>query len=394
MHIVTNSFEHQTLAQHINNFASNVTRFRAAIAFFTSAEFVEDFAKHPNCTVHLIVSLNPPTSYRALRELLWRTNIRIDFIASGLHSKIYLLENSANQRLAVIGSSNLTNGGLIGNIETNVIFRNEEVDFHDIDSHFNYIVERSSALTPEILEQYRDEYESFVAANSQRRTSTSPPAVLARPASTIASSFLHFWRSVNYVRELVHDLSADSFPELPVYAAIDHFWHYLISIEGHSAVSGEIQKRGRDQAIRDLFSKYAEWDLGGDQYWKVLMDKVRLVQNLLSSARILDLKMTEAIAIYQSLHANETAIKRFGTDAKFSSANSIESVIRTFSVLLHSSESVENRIGLALSAYKLKHFGPSCVQELNGWFHPNMFPVRNTLADQGVQLLQISPTHG
>src|SRR5690606_36871093 len=126
---------------------------------------VERLAGSHSSDIHLIVSLSPPTSYYALKRLLWRPNVRVDFVASGLHSKLYILESS-ERRIAVIGSSNLTSGGLHENIETNVIFEGKQGDELEVASHFAHIAYLGQPLTPAILESYKDEYDAFVRAHS------------------------------------------------------------------------------------------------------------------------------------------------------------------------------------------------------------------------------------
>lgn len=366
-------------------------RFRAAVAFFTSADFIEEIAAaSPTNVVHLIVSLNPPTSYFALKKVLWRPNVRIEFVSSGLHSKIYILEAEGNQTIAAIGSSNLTSGGLKSNIETNVILRGAEVERSCVESHFAYISDLAEALTPEILEDYKLEFEEFAAATPPRNRSK----LLRQPKSQLntgaAKSFLAFWNAAYCVHELVQDLCVDRFPDLPAYTALDYFWHYVVGIVGDEEVTAVIHEHGRDNAIRLLFSRYAKWENEGEQYWRVLGRKIKLIQTLLDEAAITSLTMPLARDVYSSLHSSERAIQRFGRDKDFVAENSIESIIASFSALLHGDERIEFRINSALTTHKLKHFGPSGVQELNGWFHPQKYPVRNSLAEKALSLLQVS----
>lgn len=389
MEIATNRYCGESFEEHLNAVRGEQIRFRAAVAFFTSTEMIERLAESNENQIHLIVSLNPPTSYDAIKRVLWRTNVQIEFVSSGLHSKLYILDTKAGDRFAAIGSSNLTSGGLSGNIETNVLLSGDEVRYSNVESHFNHIRSFAEPLTPEILEAYKVTYEDY----KQIRSSKPHTNVIAKPRklkSPAAKSFLTFWKAVSYVHELVEDLSREQFPDIPVYTAVDYFWHFIAGVTGGNATSAVIEKHGRDEAIRRLFADYATWDNQGEQYWRMLANKTSLVQSLLNKSAIEQLTMPQARDIYAALHSSEMAIQRFGRDNNFANENTIEQVIVTFTALLHSNQRIEFRIDDALTKHKLKHFGPSGVQELNGWYHPSKFPVRNTLAEKALELLQIT----
>ncbi|MEZ6137009.1 MAG: phospholipase D-like domain-containing protein [Pirellulaceae bacterium] len=391
MEIISNHLEERCFSDFLTLPAGSPIRLRFAVAFFTSPELIDEVAAaSPENQVYLVVSLNPPTSYHALKKILWRSNVRIDFVPEGLHSKIYIIESDVSEPIAAVGSSNLTVGGLMRNIETNVLFRGTEVEQCGIKSHFDFICQRADALTPEALEDYRQEFEEFRTATASRNRAKSLLQPQTRLRVGAAKSFLDFWNAAYCVHELVRELSAENFPEVPVYTTIDYFWHYVVSIIGAAEVTASIKKHGRDDAIRHLFSSYATWENEGEQYWRVLNRKVELIQSLLGDTTIQSLTKPLARDVYASLHSNEMAIQRFGRDKDFIADNSIEEIIDSFSVLLHGDQRIEFRIDAALTTHKLKHFGPSGVQELNGWFRPTRYPVRNSLAEKALSVLQIA----
>lgn len=391
MEIITNHLDERFFADFLRQTSGKRATFRAAVAFFTSADFISEFAAASiDNRVHLIVSLNPPTSYHALKKVLWRSNVRVDFVASGLHSKIYILEADGSEPVAAIGSSNLTSGGLRRNIETNVLFRGKEIELSNLGFHFSHICGLADTLTPEVLEEYREEFEEFsksMATKPKRAKSLLQPQLKLKGGA--AKSFVEFWADVYYVHELVHEASSELFPNLPVYSAIDYFWHYVVSVSGEAEVKSMITEHGRDEAIRKLFRLYGKWENEGEQYWRVLAQKVEFVGSTLSPSAIEKLTVSQARDVYASLHSSEMAIQRFSRDEDFMKDNTIEAIIETFSVLLHSDRRIEFRIDAALTEHKLKHFGPSGVQELNGWYHPTRFPVRNSLAEKALSVLQI-----
>ena len=393
MEIISNYLERRFFTDFLRLSPGTRIRIRFAVAFFTSPELIDEVAAaSPENRIHLIVSLNPPTSYHALKKILWRSNVRIDFVPLGLHSKIYIIESDESEPIAAVGSSNLTAGGLKRNIETNVLFRGAEVQQCGIESHFNFISEQADVLTPEALEDYRQEFEEFRTATASRKRAKSLSQPHASLSVTAARSFLDFWNAAYCVHELVRDLSGVNFPDVPVYTAIDYFWHYVVAVIGDVEVTALINENGRDEAIRRLFNRYSIWENEGEQYWRVLGRKVELIQTLLGEATIQSLTKPLARDVYASLHSSEMAIQRFGRDKDFIAYNSIEEIIDSFTVLLHGDQRIEFRINAALTTHKLKHFGPSGVQELNGWFHPTRYPVRNSLAEKALSVLQITHT--
>ena len=287
MEIITNHLEGRYISDFLKLTAGTSIRIRFAVAFFTSTDLIEEVATaSPENQIHLIVSLNPPTSYQALKRILWRTNIRIDFVPSGLHSKIYILESREHESIAVVGSSNLTAGGLKRNIETNVLLRGAEVQQCGIESHFDYICEQADSLTPEALEDYKQEFEEFTTATASRKRAKSLLQVHSKLKVAAAKSFLDFWNAAYCVHELVRELSVLSFPNVPVYIATDYFWHYVVAIIGEAEVAALIKEHGRDETVRLLFIRYAKWENEGEQYWRVLGRKVELIQTLLGETSI------------------------------------------------------------------------------------------------------------
>ena len=220
MEIISNQLNETCFSDILNLSSGSHIRLRFAVAFFTSPELIDKVAAaSPENQIYLIVSLNPPTSYHALKKVLCRSNVRIGFVPAGLHSKIYIIESDESEPIAAVGSSNLTAGGLKRNIETNVLFRGAEVQQCGIESHFNFISEQADVLTPEALEDYRQEFEEFRTATALRKRAKSLSQPHARLSVGAAKSFLGFGNAAYCVHELIRDLSVENFRDVPVYTA-------------------------------------------------------------------------------------------------------------------------------------------------------------------------------
>ncbi len=82
-------------------------------------------------------------------------------------------------------------------------------------------------------------------------------------------------------------------------------------------------------------------------------------------------------------------IQRFNADHDFKTNNIIK-IRRALDYLLYSEDDIAERIHHMIhknGKHKLIKFGPSSVQEINGWVKPKEIPIRNKKADKAVKLL-------
>lgn len=154
--ILTNNKE-KCLEDLLFEFGENADEIFIASAFFSDTKLLNKWTKLDK-TIQLIVSLRFPTSYDSLNEVFKNKNITIRFLGKKFHSKFYVFFKDKKPVACIIGSSNLTGGGLRNNIETNAILTDP--------THLNAIVEQISELekhSPQlldnnVLEAYEPEY--------------------------------------------------------------------------------------------------------------------------------------------------------------------------------------------------------------------------------------------
>jgi hypothetical protein len=388
MKIITNRISSQSLEDFASVHARTCISVHAVVAFVTSHELLEAIANNSGAEVRLIIALVPPTSYYTIEQLYRHSNIHIRFVHTGLHTKFYLFE-SPQAKLGIIGSSNLTPAGFRGNIETNVLFFDDEVVKFDLQNEFNQIEKHSEELTPEVLHAYKKVYDDFVTRNPRER----PPQPEKKPLALrtkSAKTFVRFWSGVDHASKIIGPVTNPHLAVLPVFVAIDHFWHFVVSITKEEKVAEIIRDYGRDDGIRTLFKEYGDW-YEQHAHAENLLARVEVAQRLLQPERLAQLTESEAKEIYHCLHSNSMPIKRFARDEKFVKENSLQDIIETFRALLHDKERrIEYRIDEALTKKKLRHFGPSNVQELNGWFSPDSYPLRNNKADKALRMLHLA----
>jgi hypothetical protein len=75
-------------------------------------------------------------------------------------------------------------------------------------------------------------------------------------------------------------------------------------------------------------------------------------------------------------------IQRLGRNVQFRNENNPANVVKTFTSLVHGLEVIQFRIEDALTINRLRLFGDSSVQELNGCYWPYKYPIRNNKASK------------
>ena len=126
-----------------------VTLFLAAPYFTEYADIVE--AAHKGKHIDLIIGLNPLTSHEAVKAVLKEPNISVRYFTDRFHAKIYL----SDQR-GILGSANLTAGGLLSNREAVCVFDPQEDGdkLDELRALFSELWETAPVLTDDIAQKF------------------------------------------------------------------------------------------------------------------------------------------------------------------------------------------------------------------------------------------------
>lgn len=110
------------------------------------------------CNVRLIVRFSPITTPQAVRSAFYNTNVRIRyFTGKEFHAKLYIVDD-----VALIGSANLTEGGLLKNRELSVLLKKDRDDsFGKLHGIFEDLWNEASDLNEEIIEIYANAFEKW-----------------------------------------------------------------------------------------------------------------------------------------------------------------------------------------------------------------------------------------
>lgn len=141
-------------------YQTDVSEVYIAVAFFTEKEVVEEFL-NSKCHVRMVVRLGFPTNPKALRQLIEKPDIEIRYYsASSFHPKLYIF----GDKVAFVGSANLTQKALRANQEIVVSITAEDPRFAELKSLFSDYWNESKVLTPESIAVYDEIYEKHRSA--------------------------------------------------------------------------------------------------------------------------------------------------------------------------------------------------------------------------------------
>src|SRR5690348_13168186 len=135
---------------------AGASRLHLAAPYFTHADPILDAVKHGK-SVQLLIGLNAATSPDALRKVHEVPNLAVRYLTSRFHAKIYLFDDTA-----LLGSSNLTDGGLFSNREAVICLdQADKADaIEEIRALFLELWEAGQVLTREKLDNFTSAYKA------------------------------------------------------------------------------------------------------------------------------------------------------------------------------------------------------------------------------------------
>lgn len=373
-----------------------------ASPFFSNLDLLKTII-NKRITVKIIVGLQFPTSPKLLRLVMKNRKSKIEtkFFDSDFHSKVYIFFKKSKPIAALVGSSNFTNAGMTTNIETNILLRSNQ-ELSNLKVHFEEIWNDAALLSPSDIDIYEEKFNQFKKlANQLKKEITKYQDSYVKPRLTStrfsiskeAKEYFEVWKAIDEIAKIVQPLSIKTWPSLRTYLSVDHFWHWVKAVDKSKSIKKyKLTSENREVIIPKLFRDYISWDKQQEKYEdfssKHLIERTRLLKSLLNPKRIARLRRNDAMIIYSNLHSGWMRIQRFDGDYLFAYKNPIEKIRKSLNYLLWSSDDIDKRISALIKhpEYKLKHFGPSNIQELLGWVHDDL-PIRNKKADAAIKML-------
>lgn len=384
--------------------AKGASRLYLAAPYFTAADHVRDAAKGGK-SVQLIVGLNAATSPLALSQVVGIPHLAVRYLTRRFHAKIFIFDDTA-----LVGSSNLTDGGLLSNREATICFdQPDDADtVEELQALFLELWNSAQVLTDEKLQAFK------TAHAGTRRKEPDPDTIIenavgrAEPANINVDStkhsperiFLEQLRRQVYeeyrpafleVREILvsKDFRRSDLADIGADNETNRFlnWVRLTYVIGDEAWQGAPLRSEADRSheISQLGSewKHAENNKVPDTYQEWL-DNVERVFN--SPDRIKEASKEELTEGLTSLHAF-AEMSRFAKGgaanlpSAFWSANKedLSRVKASLSYLLFGPGDFIQRLHDVLYEpdKKLRFFGRFCALELYGTIKPSECPPMN-----------------
>jgi predicted transcriptional regulator len=372
-------------------------------------------AQKAGAEVQLIVGLNDCTSPKALAQINGLANFRIRYFTRRFHAKLYVFEEEA-----IVGSSNLTQGGLTTNREANVILNTEE-DMDELRGLFSELWEDAQVLTPEKLVAFTKAWsgkrgaqdpdpwiESAVGVaepqNSSVRSRTKSSdnifeESLRRQISEYGSAF----REINDVLTS-HQLGRDELKTVGSAHRTNRFlnWVRLTKAPGEDAWK-DAARRPTDQRAELITALGREWaglDSDHTQIADEYLDWLHTVTATFASKdAIADATQEGLTAGLMSLHAFYERLRFVDGGRKnlppffwAANADDVSRVRRSLSFLVHGSGEFVDRLSdfLSIPEIKLAHFGKFCALELFGTVRPDLCPPMNGRTAKAMRFLGYS----
>ncbi len=372
-----------------------------AAPFFTYPEPILE-ALRSEVSVKLIVRLGPATDANALERLRTHPNVIIRYFTNrSFHSKIYIF----GSEVAIVGSANLTDGGLNGNSEANITLQPSDPDFDEVcalfqkywlDAHAydetaaqKYTMSwrhKPDAAQDPLVEAVKRDFGYFGPSGIKVGEKAAPKDRLfvedyKKKYQTFLASFQHLQDRYNAAgfRRLPEDV-------IPLRIEIDQF---LSWVRRHHASDEAINKSPIriGEALTEFADQLiAEWKTAEHRY---MMDTIpgnyrRISKTFGTKADFDNANEDEILDALETCHAFSEQL-RFTLGGlqslrrEFLRNNGINNIKTTLSHLLFDEGDDVERIADCIyhSRYKLRNFGRSCAQELAGWVGQSQRPVWN-----------------
>ncbi len=375
-----------------------------AVAFFTDEDAIQTMTES-GCHVRLIVRLGFPTSSIALRKLMGNPNVDVRFFTNrSFHPKLYIF----GDKLAFVGSANLTGAALLTNQEVAVSVDSEDTRFAELSALFASYWDQSHVLTDSELEKYeqiQQKYKSLVAEmrKSEKEIKDAIGDVnfanigRGQQKKSQESLFIDTYRKsyqesvaaflkVRAVYESIGLRKADE-SLIPLRLEIDSFFSFVRDTFARKESWKEQPKGWDKQSEGRLRGHIQEWHKTERPYFNDTIVNVNypLIQRVLSAPdSIQSSGLDEIIEAIVVLHSFHDRLRFFPGGLEtlklaFKEKNSVENVRNSLSYLLFGPGDIVERMCNLIynSDYKLAEFGSANVQEMVGWVNREELPVVN-----------------
>ena len=359
--------------------------------------------------IRLLVGLNAATSPLALRNIFGTGNIAIRYYTRRFHAKMYVFDTCA-----LVGSSNLTDGGMQSNREATAFLANS-VQLQDLRGLCEELWANAPVLTQEILCKFEKSNQSFgtyfdpsTKIEADIGKQEPPNIVVGSGKKTSEYLFLQalyrrvyeqFKPAFDEVTATIsgHGLHRSEWSDDDRASETNRFLNWVRLTHGagsdwqkHPILSRKEELRSSIMALGREWSTSSDPRITGDYFTNMaFLRKVFSNEQALNSASREDLSQA-----LMGVHAFEEQIRfiKGGYSAIIEffwkeNGEDVERVRRSLSHLVFGKGEFIRRLYDVLSfpEWKIRYFGESCALELSGTIRPDVCPPMNGRSAKGLR---------
>jgi hypothetical protein len=372
---------------------------KIAVPFFTKSDAVK-VAYKKNCKIDLIIRLCHTTSFKALKEILPLKNVSVRFYTSKeFHPKLYIF----GDRIASIGSSNLTNGGLNFNQELNFIIEDKNLikDLKNIFEDFWYYakpldMKTFNKLITKLKENAPEEENPIDNEIRKITGNISFPNIKNRSYKHQDMIFLKNYQKYliqfKKLTEIYEKHGKRKSNDLPLRIEIDKFLSWVkekhIKKESYLYVEPKNFEQLEDKLIY-LINDFI--DHQNQDFELTISERYpRLINNFSTAEKIEEMSSNDIYVALQDVNAFGVRSSRYNAHNNvFLNCNAVEKIKRTLIYILHGKDYFFDRVTNTLTNdyYRLKHFAGNCSAELLGLVNNEDIPTCNSRLLKAMQWL-------
>lgn len=385
-------------------YQSSVTEVYIAVAFFTEEEVVKEFLDN-NCHVRMVVRLGFPTNPKALRSLVKNPNVEIRYYSdSSFHPKLYIF----GDKIAFVGSANLTRNALLTNQEVVVSIESDNPRFNELMSLFSDYWKESQVLTSESITAYETIYKKYTKSisdiyrideetqskigntafpniNRGNRRTSKENVFLYNYRKTYQESVTAFEKIKGVYKSVGR--RKNNFGGIPIRLEIDSFFSFVRDVHAIREIWKD-QPIGwtdnRKALVLEHVNEWLETDWHHYDTEICYENYPKIIKVFGSEERINLATYDEIIQALVVLHSFHDRLRHFSGGLNtlmnsFKTNNNIDHIKSSLIHLLYGKGDIVKRMADLIydSSYKLSVFGQANVQELVGWINKEELPVIN-----------------
>ncbi|MDN3224174.1 phospholipase D family protein [Pseudomonas nunensis] len=375
---------------------------RIAVPYFTRASEILQAAAR-GARIELLVGLNRSTDPSALRSVLNSPNCLVRYFTDRYHAKVFLFDG-----VAMLGSANLTGGGMASNREATLVLDQpgDEERILELELFFAQVWDSAEVLTPQILKQFKDAWDKSSRLGNpdapfQMLRSVEPPTVLSGSGRKSAQQYV-----LSGLQKLIYGEYRPAFAEVsdvlrelglrrPEFVGFDPSvetnrflnWVRLEHAVGEASWQEAQQRPEKDRRylVRELATQWVSTMNTHipDDYFQLLTE-LRTVMGTPESIRASNHDQLARALICVHAFKQQLRFTLGGEEAlptKFWQMNhgDLQRVQNSLINLVHGTDDFAERICAVLydERYKLGAFGRFCTLELVGTLKPEQVPPIN-----------------